>query len=102
MKDKFVPILVEWEDTAVTGGWQEQEDVLTHLGIPYIVYTVGFLVAWNKERIILVMGYTPACIAYQEIISIPKGMIRSITYLKRSKGVPGKIGRIEKPRNSKN
>lgn len=100
MKDRFEPVIVEWEDTTVNAGWHGPEDALHSLGTPYLVRTIGFLTSWNRKRIVMLMGYTGTD-DFQHIITIPRGMIQHITYLRRRRGAPKTVGRIEKPRHRK-
>ena len=100
MEDKFGPVIVEWEDTCTTGGWTLQDGVLQEAVTPYIVQTVGFLIAWNKQRLVLAAGYALYG-QYQNVMKIPRGMIRNMTYLTRRRGAPKTTGRIERSRTRK-
>lgn len=66
--------LVHWLDAMMVGHWQEgtpdpREDLA--------VYSAGFLLHEDDERIVLVQSLTDG--SYGNELQIPRGMVRSIT-----------------------
>ena len=93
---KFQPILVVWEDFAVHGGWHHHDAALTIKDSPYIVYSVGFLLAFDKKRLTLSVGYDEEGTSFQEVMIIPVGMIQKINFLGVMKHAPKRLGTITK------
>lgn len=101
-KSKFTPVLVIWEDFAIGGGWHSGEELLEAQKTPFLVHTVGFLISWDRHRLILVSGFADKNgeHGFQEIMRVPIGMIKSLRYLGEMKNVPKGIQRITKQRNN--
>jgi len=93
LQSKFQPILVIWEDFAVHGGWHGNDEALEAQDHPLIVFTVGFLLSWNKERLVMAVGYADDG-ALQEVITVPIGIIKEIQFLGVKKHVPKTLGTI--------
>lgn len=60
---------------------------------PFLVHTVGFLVSWNKERMVMAVGYAPD-FEFQELMTIPIGVIKKICFLGEKRNVPKELGTI--------
>lgn len=80
MTEKPVPplVLVVWEDAKVVadGPWTENKDRPYE---PHLVYQVGFLLKDTKQGVQLTQAWHPDLISPPD--QIPRGMIRSVTYL---------------------
>jgi hypothetical protein len=81
LTDRYCPVLIVWEDFAIKGGWHSPRVVRDSMKGPYLVETVGFMVASNKDRIVLAVGFSIHGDGYQEIMTIPRGMVKSVHYL---------------------
>ena len=71
-------VMVQWEDAKVMddGPWASNKG---HDYSPHIVFQVGFLLSDTEQGVILSQGWHPDIVAARD--QIPRGMIRSITYL---------------------
>jgi hypothetical protein len=98
--NKFAAIKVLWEDFSMHGGWHPRDGVVDHLKDPYLVESIGFLMAWNKDRLVLATGVTP-CGDLQDVMTVPRGIIKKITYLGESRGVPKSAFRIKRANTKK-
>lgn len=76
-------MLVEWEDAATHGGWNQHEEVVEFHKEPFTCLTVGFLWASDKTGITLVQTLGPSC--YGALWKIPKGMIKRVSVIKRGR-----------------
>lgn len=71
-------VCVCWEDAKVkdSGPWAENRD---HTYEKHLVFQVGFLLSDTDDGLILTQGWHPELVAARD--QIPRGMVRSITYL---------------------
>lgn len=72
------PVLVEWIDSAVTGGWNSKEAYKNPSD--YSCVTVGILLNKTKDRIIIALNQSAH--QYGEIIEIPLVAVKRIRKLR--------------------
>lgn len=84
MTDKKPPplVLVEWEDATQldSGPWADNE---TPAYTPKLFQQVGFLLSDTPEGVILTHAWSDNLVATRD--QIPRGMVRSIQHLQKSK-----------------
>jgi len=84
MKSKKI-VCVEWDDAGFNSGYYDKDNKDIHN--PIIVKTVGHLIEKNKSVIIVATDrfqYAGQSEDQRHISTIPKKMIRRITYLEES------------------
>lgn len=74
------PILVEWYDISLDPGWHDQDDLGN--AVPHPCVSVGFRMKSEKGFMRLVGTVCDATNKCTDILSIPRGCIKSIRSLK--------------------
>lgn len=76
--------VISWEDAhgQATDAWEELEHAVKEGEDAKVVNSTGFVIAENKRFITLVMNYTDDK-TINGRMTIPKGWIKSISYLER-------------------
>lgn len=75
----FELVEVEWEDS-----FTEREVALASIRQETIWYTVGYLLRDDPDRIVLAYSIERDDDSY-DVLSIPRGMVREMRYLKRKR-----------------
>lgn len=80
-------VSVEWEDATeqTATAWTDKGEV--QAWTPCIVQTVGFVVHDHADGMVLTDSYTGAL--YGRVTQIPRGMIRSVTELRKARSHAG-------------
>ena len=72
---------VEWEDTASSGGWRREDDVLKEQRGTVSIVTVGYFMRRNKKEILLCQSYDEYD-KTNDRIAIPMACVKRIRRLK--------------------
>jgi hypothetical protein len=79
---------VIWEDFAIQGGWHRGASVEESRKKPFLVQTVGFMLSASPGRIVMAAGFAQTeQEGYQELMTIPRGMIKAMIPLGVCKNV---------------
>ncbi len=77
-------VAVEWLDTARFGNLYTEKVAIKECSPKYL-YSVGFLIDKNKERILIASEVTAKDKKYREIMAIPFKNVKTIVYLEPNK-----------------
>jgi hypothetical protein len=77
--DDYKLVQIDWEDSCSDNGWVSQQQAKCHR--PAQCRTVGFLLRSGK-RDMTIMQSTSNTGNVSEIMAIPRGCIKKVTYLK--------------------
>lgn len=78
---KFTPVLVTWHDAVSVDEWTAISDVE---GEPALCHSVGFLIKYDSDKLTLALNHDAQNDNLSCIMTIPFGMVRSITPLAAS------------------
>lgn len=84
---KYKIVLVKWLDAVSSDPWTDSNEAAP---TPALCYSVGFLHTKDKEKITLILNHDAQNDNVSCIMTIPLGMVKSVTVLKPSKPNKGR------------
>lgn len=86
MVKKGLPrVEVDWIDSYVTGGWRSISSYIEDTDDQPLVQSCGYMILNTKKKIKLIQSFTESNQQSSDSITIPKGCVIKITYLKEMK-----------------